>query len=681
MAMLASSRWQRGLFAGTESGIQSLGLCVTGTMMEMRTSTRRLLAAAGAALVVVAVAACGSSRSLTLEGVSTGGPGLTQPTSPHGVRVSGGTVYFTEIPNGSPNYIFPMYSFAVCSTANVNQFMDMMYRPLYWYGNNYRPTVNYSYSIGRAPAFSDGGKTVTIKLNPGWKWSDGEAVTSRDLVFWMNVLKAKPATEWCGYVPGYFPDNVVSYSAPDPQTFVLHFNGAYNPEWVLYNELSQLTPLPLAWDRTSLRQPAPMTDNGHLPDTTRAGAAAIYKFLDTEAKKLGSWTSSPLWRVVDGPFRLVGFTNNGQVTLVPNPSYSGSPKPKIAKLVELSFTSGAASVIAVRAGGPSLVTIANVPAENAHAVTGLTAEGYVDNKAASYSFAFLPLNFNSSASTAPGGEPVRYIFRQAYFRQAMQHLVDQGAWIKAFFQGRARPECGPIPLAPPSPLANPSAFSASSCAFSVPTARRMLTANGWKVAPGGTTTCVRPGTRPGECGAGIKAGEGISFDVDYQSGIDSLQGEMGDLVEQARKVGIKISLTPVALQVVFGFLSPCRPSQSVCKWAAFDAAVAGWIYGPDYLPTGESLYNPGSSGNAGSYADSEMTKLIAATITSPTSSQEKHALAAYAQYVKRQLPVLFTPASIGTYNAGAGTLVAKNLGGYAANALGLMNPEDWYFTK
>ncbi len=39
------------------------------------------------------------------------------------------------------------------------------------------------------------------------------------------------------------------------------------------------------------------------------------------------------------------------------------------------------------------------------------------------------------------------------------------------------------------------------------------------------------------------------------------------------------------------------------------------------------------------------------------------------------------PTRIGTYEPDAGTLVAKNLGGYAANAVGLMNPEDWYFTK
>ena len=75
-------------------------------------------------------------------------------------------------------------------------------------------------------------------------------------------MKASPSTEWCGYAPGYFPDNVVRYSAPNPSTFTITFNKAYDPEWVLYSELSQIFPMPLAWDRTSLSQPAPKTDNG-----------------------------------------------------------------------------------------------------------------------------------------------------------------------------------------------------------------------------------------------------------------------------------------------------------------------------------------------------------------------------------------------------------------------------------
>ncbi len=644
----------------------------------MPTIKNMALAATRAVLVAVIVAACGSSGSPAAPSGPASGSGLTQPTSPTGARMSGGTVYFTEWPESPPNYIFPMYTFSVCSTANVNQFIDTMYRPLYWYGNEYRPTVDYNYSVGRPPVFSDGDRTVTIKLNP-WRWSDGEAVTGRDLVFWMNVLKASPATEWCGYVPSYFPDNVTSYSAPDPQTFVMHLNKPYDPEWFLYNELSQLTPLPLAWDRTTLSQPAPTSDDGHLPDTTKAGGRAVYRFLDGQARKLGSWTTSPLWRVVDGPFKLQGFTNTGEVTLVPNPSYSGSPKPTIAKLVELSFDSDAASYLALRSGGPSSVTIANIPPEYASVIPTLAAEGYDVSRAASYGFNYFPLNFNSSAPTAPGGEPVRYVFRQAYFRQALQHLVDQRAWIRAFFRGTASATCGPIPLAPPSPLVNAPASSTRSCAFSVSAARQLLHANGWHVMPGATTTCVNPGTGPGECGAGIKAGEGISFGIDYASGAVSLQDEMEDLAAQASRIGIRISLTTHISASVFSAATPCRPSQPACRWTAENMG-GGWAYGPDYLPTGEPLYYPGSAANSGSYDDQKANQLITQTITG-SASQEPRALTAYAQYVKQQLPVIFAPTQIGSYAADAGTLVANDLGGYAANALGLMNPEDWYFTK
>jgi peptide/nickel transport system substrate-binding protein len=645
----------------------------------MRRGSAAVVGAVSAALFA---AACGSSGGATTSagptGVVTSGVGLTQATSPSGSKVSGGTVYFTEGPQAVPNYIFPMYSFAYCSTTNNNQFMFMMYRPLYWYGNNYRPTVDYDYSIGKAPVFSNGDKTVTIKLN-AWKWSNGETVTSRDLLFWMNVLKADPATEWCGYAPGYFPDLITSYAAPDPQTFVMNFNKAYNPEWVLYNVLSQLTPMPLAWDRTALSQPAPTSDNGHLADSTKAGAAAVYKFLDAQSKNIASWASSPIWQVVDGPFKLKSYSTSGEATLAPNGAYSGSPKPSISSLVELPFTSEAAIFNTERSGGPSAVTVGNVPAQYAPQLSALASQGYTVNKAASYSFNYFPLNFNSNATTSPGNEPVRYVFRQPYFREAFQHLIDQQGWITAYLSGTASPTCGPIPLAPPSPLVSSSAVSLGPCAYSVSTGKQLLSANGWKVVPSGTTTCVKPGTAAGDCGAGINAGEGISFTIDYESGVVSVQDEMNDLAANAKKLGINISLVTHPFNSVVATAVPCTPNLSRCKWTA-EYWGAGWIYGPDYLPTGEPLYNPGAAANAGSYTDSKMTQEITSTITAAPSS-EAHDLSAYSQYASTQVPVVFTPTPLGTYGGNAAVVVDSKLGGYAANALGLMNPEDWYFTK
>jgi peptide/nickel transport system substrate-binding protein len=640
--------------------------------------TRYVATVLAAVSVLLVAAACGSSSNSSGNGASnnsgasgtaplsipTSGTGLTQPTAPVGSKLPGGTVYFTEGPDAAPNYIFSMYNPQVCSTANNNQFEYLMYRPLYWYGNDYRPTIDYDYSIGQPPQFSDGNKTVTIKLN-SWKWSDGEPVTSRDLVFWMNVMKASPATEWCGYVPGYFPDNVTSYSAPDPSTFVLRFSKAYNPTWITYDELSQLTPMPLAWDRTSLSGPASTSDNGHLPDTTKAGAAAVYKFLDAEAHKPASWASSPLWSVVDGPFKLQSNTTAGQVTLVPNPDYSGSPKPTISKLVELPFTSETAIYNQVRSGGPTAITIANLPSQYAPQISTLEGEGYVDNQAASYSFNYFPLNLHNPK--------VGPIFSQMYFRQAFEHLLDQQGWIKAYLYNTGIPTCGPVPVSPPSPLVSAASISFSPCSFSVYTAKQLLASHGWKVVPGGITTCENPGL----CGAGISKGEAISFNLDYESGVVAVQDEMQDLAAQAKKVGININLTTHPFGTVIATAVACQPSQPTCKWQAENWG-AGWIYGPSYLPTGEQLFAPGAVANYGSYSDPSTTQLITAVTVAANATQ---ALATYAQNVSQHVPVVFQPTQIGTYQGDAGTLIAKNLGGYAANALGLMNPEDWYFTR
>ena len=78
---------------------------------------------------------------------------------------------------------------------------------------------------------------------------------------------------------------------------------AYNQTWLIYNEFSQITPLPLAWD-TSTHAPGPSVDSGNLPDTTRAGALAVYNNLNGLAKNTSGYASSPIWGVVDGPFKL-----------------------------------------------------------------------------------------------------------------------------------------------------------------------------------------------------------------------------------------------------------------------------------------------------------------------------------------------------------------------------------------
>src|ERR1700734_3962716 len=178
--------------------------------------------------------------------------GSSSSSSSGGKAQSGGTITFAEQPGSPPTYIFPLYDGANSGNNNITYLQPLMWLPLYWFGhsNNAQATINYGQSMAYPPVFSDGGRTVTMKLKH-YVWSNGKPVTSRDLEFWMNLLLAEKNNS-AAYVPGGWMDHVAGMSAPSPYTFVLKFNVTYNQTYLLYNGLSILQPIPQAvCDKTS----------------------------------------------------------------------------------------------------------------------------------------------------------------------------------------------------------------------------------------------------------------------------------------------------------------------------------------------------------------------------------------------------------------------------------------------
>ncbi len=287
-----------------------------------------LLAVATASLL----AACGGSGGGSRTSAGGGGSGRVIATT--GTPVQRGTAYWAEQPLSPPNYIFPLVSGAYYSNENVYEFQTLMYRPLYWYGDRGNTGVDYALSLGNAPVYSDHDRVVTITLKRA-HWSDGETVSAQDVVFWIDLLNANRA-DWASYVPGGFPDNVQSYVATGPRTVRLTLNRGYNPVWFTNNELSQITPLLLAWEHV----------------TKTGGPRAIYAYLNAQAKNVSGYATSPIWSIVDGPWKLQSLTSNGQATFVPNAEYEGPNKPKLSRFVELPFTSETAefSVLPGRLG-------------------------------------------------------------------------------------------------------------------------------------------------------------------------------------------------------------------------------------------------------------------------------------------------------------------------------------------
>jgi hypothetical protein len=75
-----------------------------------------------------------------------------------------------------------------------------------------------------------------------------------------------------------------------------------------------------------------------------------------------------------------------------------------------------------------------------------------------------------------------------------------------------------------------------------------------------------------------------------------------------------------------------------------------------------------------------MNRLIERTIMASGTRQAAD-MRAYVRYAEKDLPVVWTPTSVGTFAGGGGTLIGRKIGGYTANALGVLTPEDWYLTK
>jgi len=114
-------------------------------------------------------------------------------------------------------------------------------------------------------------------------------------------------------------------------------------------------------------------------------------------------------------------------------------------------------------------------------------------------------------------------------------------------------------------------------------------------------------------------------------------------------------------------LSLCQGANQgfdLCDWGG------GWLYAPDYYPSGEELFATGAGSNTGGYSDPTMDELITA------STEGNATLTAFEQYAAQQLPVFFKPQGTG---AGEVLKTLKSLNGFKANPLENLMPEYLYF--
>jgi peptide/nickel transport system substrate-binding protein len=534
---------------------------------------------------------------------------------------SGATVTFALQPDNAPNYVFPLVSAQYFSLVNEDQFEWIIYRPLFWFGKNGTTAFNAAESLADYPEFSvdSAGDTVATVTLKRWLWSDGEPVTTRDVEFWMNLLEANK-DNWGVYVPGAWPDIIKSIAYTSSTQFSITFKTKYNDDWLFENEMSQLFPLPQqVWDKTSAQSQV-----GNY-DETPAGARAVYNYLNAQSHDVSTYGSNPLWKVVDGPWMLKAYSPaTGYTALARNARYSGPTSGKVSTFEEEPYTSDAAEFDSLRDG---TLDVGYLPPSDTSQIRYLKAHGYSISPWWEWNFNYISINFNN-----PQAGP---IFKQLYFRQALQRLVDQQSYIKDIYKGYAKATYGPIPTTVTNGFVS-SRAKTNPYTYSLTRARNLLGAHGWAVHPNGVSTCKDPGTGPDQCGAGISRGAGLSLKLIYATGSVATADEMEALRSSAAEAGINITIVQEPFSLVTTTIYSCDASTgSGCSWQM--GADSGWEYYA--YPSGEQLFKTGGSGNSGGYSNPEADALINATLTRPGLGP----MYKYENYIAKEVPVIYLP--------------------------------------
>jgi peptide/nickel transport system substrate-binding protein len=156
----------------------------------------------------------------------------------------------------------------------------------------------------KVPGDSGDAMTVTWKLRPGLKWSDGSPLTCDDYKFTQDWIMDKDNTGLFGGRSGY--EDVKTFECTDPQTIVLHFSKIYEGYLGMYG-----VPLPKAY---------------------------MSKFTTKEDVQHKGMGAADMPKVpVSGAFKFDSVTSGSEIRLVRNDNYTNPWDGKPANLDTLIF--------------------------------------------------------------------------------------------------------------------------------------------------------------------------------------------------------------------------------------------------------------------------------------------------------------------------------------------------------
>lgn len=538
---------------------------------------------------------------------------------------SGGTIEYAELPQSNLNWFLPLVNTGFDSVANF-QLIYQMYKPLLWVNANY--TINWNSSIAQKITYNKAGTVYHVFLNPKWHWSNGKPVTSQDILFTWDVIKATSAANapspwpYVGAGTGDIPNGIKSLVANGNYEVTFTLDKPANQEWFIFNGIIQLIPMPkAAWD--------------------------IHKNIAKEIKYLGSEGSNPQFdQVVDGPFKIGPTANNQYWSLIPNRHYDGH-KSTVKRIVFTYEGSNAAEFAALKTG---TINVGYLDQSEYGARSALTSQGDVITP--EYLFGFYETQLNMFP-----GSPVKSLFDHLYIRQALQMGINRQGIDDSIYHGYAPPIDGPIPGTPKTPFLDP-ALKTNPYPYSPARGKKLLEQHGWHMVNGVMT----------------KGSQHLALQLDYPSGSTSETEEVELMKQDWAAEGIQVQLKGLPASTLEGITY--NPSQP--KGWEMSTGLAWFYNGPGYWPTGGQLFATNAPSGFG-YSSNEEDALIAATHRPyATAAESLQAFYRYEDYTAVQLPMLWQN------NVGTLAVHAPNVHDsvkYADASVGFPQMQYWWVSK
>jgi peptide/nickel transport system substrate-binding protein len=355
------------------------------------------------------------------------------------------------------------------------------------------------------PTLDNGGiakdlKSITWKIKPGIKWSDGTPFTADDVVFtWQYVADPKTAASTTQIV-----DGVVSVEAKDPLTVVVTFKD----------------PNPYPYQIFVSAQ-GPIIQKKQFQD-----------FIGDKAKD----APGNLAPIGTGPYKVTDFKPGDVVTYAINDNYRDPNKPFFK---EVQIKGGGDATSAARAvfqtGDVDYAWNLQVEAQVLNQLSQGGKATLVT--AASPNIERLLLNF-ADPNIDEGGARAEPDTKHPFFsdinvRKAFAMAVDRKSIGDQLYGPAGQAACNMITS--PADLVSPNTASMDVCKYDIAAANQLLDQAGW--------------TKGSD---GIRAKNGVRMHVVYQTTVNPLRQKEQDIVKQGwTQLGVEVELKSVDAAVFF----------------------------------------------------------------------------------------------------------------------------------